>query len=201
MKIKNFINQRIPAQLKKPIRTDVCGVCYEYLECFDVLKGTFTNLDEVGTGVFCKQCAALFSTDWLKTAFYITLTGMYKLKQAEFEELLFNGKIEFPCILSFSSSRKKHRLYRSNISYHPRCVYISLDSGDVILDLKKDKKIFGSLKKLYSFNISKEWIKTGEYPAKALVIMGLQEFMKLENELKKHRGTKKFNLLVDFLNK
>jgi len=199
--MKTFLQKRITFEGGKSIGLNICGICKEYLECFDVLKDTFTNLDEVGTGVFCAECAPLFTTEWLKTAFYFTEKEMRKLKQAEFEDLLFNNKLEFPCVLSFSASRKKHRLYRSNISNSPEHVYISTDNGEVDLNIEKDKKIFDAMKKLYSFKISKEWIKTGNYPSGAIAVIGLQQFMKLEKELKKHRGTEKFNLLVDFLNK
>jgi len=40
MKLKDFIKNRIQVELPKSIGQDICGVCGENLECFDVLKGT-----------------------------------------------------------------------------------------------------------------------------------------------------------------
>lgn len=176
-----------------------CGICGQDKECKEILSDTFTDLDNLKSKVFCDNCIKLFDNQWLKTAFYWTKKEKRKCQQKDFENVLKN--IEFPCLLSFSESRKKHRLFRTKWSYSRREVYISTDTGEVCLNLDRDMKLFDYLLKFYSENkVSKEWMKM-EIPTGAIKKIGLEKYLEFQDRIKNEKGTAKFNLLIDFINK
>ncbi|MDR0608198.1 MAG: hypothetical protein LBG52_07885 [Candidatus Peribacteria bacterium] len=77
--------------------------------------------------------------------------------------------LQFPCVLSFTDSNKKHRLLRSKISYGKSEVWITLDGSYLQLNLEEDLKLLEVLQDFYQQNkISKEWILTGNFPICAI---------------------------------
>lgn len=200
--LQNFIKNRIKYELPKNSINGLCGVCGESNKCYDILKDTFTNLDMLKNKMICKNCVPLFSDKWRKSAFYFTKKKLIKLKQNEFEDLIFKEKLEFPCILSFSESRKKHRLFKSKISYSNEKINISTDSGMVTLCLHKDQKLFTHLKQIYNWKFPKSAIKTGNYHSGYFKKFNIPitNFLISENYLKRFRNTLKFNLLLQFIN-
>lgn len=197
VKIKDFLKNRLAFEAKS-VGEKKCALCGDKAECFDVLRDTFTDLDNLQGRYCCQDCSPLFSTELLKTAFYITTSNIRKLKQNEFAEVL--KEIEFPCILSFSASRKKHRLFRSTVSLSPERVFISTDTGEVILNLKKDLKLFDYLNKLYNeFKVTKAELISGEWTFYSIKKVGMVEYQNFLRITKATRGTEKYNLLISFL--
>ena len=176
----------------------ICGICQKK-QGTNKLKDTFTDCDYLPSKVFCEECFKLFDTEWLKTCFYWTKKEKRKIKQCDFEKILNN--LEFPCLLSFSESRKKHRLFRTKWSATANKVYVSTDTGEVILNMRQDLPIFNYLCDFYRNNkISKSWI-VGEFPAGAIKQIGIPKYLEFLQKVKKIKGTQKFELLVKFLNK
>lgn len=199
MNLQHFLKNRIIVDLPNTYQRNTCGVCGEATNCFDILKNTFTNLDQLKNQYICVRCVPLFSGKWLKTAFYFTNNKLQAIKQSDFEQILRN--IEFPCVLSFSESRKKHRLFRSKVSVHHSCVYISVDDGEVCLNLNKDLPLFDYLLDFYRHNkVNKEWL-LGELPTYAIESIGIKKYLEFQQKIQKYKGTQKYKILISFLNK
>lgn len=204
MKLKDFVKSRTLEKEYKKLHNNVeCGVCQDITDCYsDVISDTFTNLDQLSTHYICKECSCLFADSWRKSAFYINKKECKKIQQKEFEDILFNAHIVFPCILSFSESRKKHRLFRSKISYSPLMVYVSTDDGEVVFNIEQDKELFFYLSELYnSYKLSKSWLEAGEWPTNVIPQVGLEKYLEYREKVKKHVGTAKLHLIINFLNK
>lgn len=204
MKLKDFVKSRtLEKKYKKLHKGVICGVCGEVTDCYsDVISDTFTNLDQLSSHYICPECACLFADSWRKSAFYITESECRKIQQKEFEDILFNGYIVFPCILSFSESRKKHRLFRSKISYSTAQVFVSTDDGEVVFNIEEDKKLFFYLLELYNnYKLSKSWLEAGEWPTNVIPQVGLEKYLEYREKVKKHVGTAKYKLIINFLNK
>jgi hypothetical protein len=175
-----------------------CGICGEKKECKEILKDTFTDLDNLKSKSFCKKCIKLFDNKWLKTSFYWTAENKKTIKQNDFEKILLN--LEYPCLLSFSESRKKHRLFRSKWTYFSNEIYISTDYGEEILN-KHDLYFFKYLLDFYKNNkISKSWLLEG-FPTGFIEKIGFEKYFKFCEKAKFYKGTLKYKLLVNFLNK
>jgi hypothetical protein len=81
-------------------------------------------------------------------------------------------------------------------------VYISTDSGDVILDLDEDLKLFKVLDQFYNkHKVSKSWIESGKYPVNFIKEIGYNEYNMFEKYVSDYRNSSKFSLLIKFLNK
>lgn len=203
--VKIFLKNRVKISLPSRSRNTICGICGRYTDCYDILKKTFTNLDELYSRYICADCAPLFSIEWLKTGFYFTQNEMHKMKQHEYEYILFNQCIEFPCMISFSESRKKHRLYRTKISTSLDQVNLSTDMGNFIFNINPDSydnRVFWHLANMYNdYKISKSWLIDG-FPMNAIYkTIGLKKYKELMELIHPIRWDYKLNLIVKFLNK
>lgn len=174
-----------------------CGICRTN-EGTNTLPDTFTDTDYLTTKAFCDGCIPLFDTQWLKTSFYWTRQEKKKIKQQEFYDILH--KLEFPCLLSFTVSRKKHRLFRSKWSLSNKEVYISTDTEDVVLNLDKALPVLDYLQRFYRENkVSKDWI-INEFPTNAIKKIGFEKYIQLQKKIKKIKGTPTLDLFVKFIN-
>jgi hypothetical protein len=202
--MKSLIGDKLPMADKKIIYGSfVCDVCGESItESVQVLGDTFTDRERLKNGHICRECSRLFSDEFRKTAIYCTEKELKKLKQSDFENLLFEGQIEFPCLISFSESRKKHRLFRTRVSLSRLNVFVSTDSGEVEFDLEEDAETFSVISDFYNkYTVSKGWIETGEYPTQTYITIGYDVIKDFENKISSYRGTRKFILMIAFLNK
>lgn len=202
MHISTFVAGRTAdRQFSKLEQDKTCGVCQKQGTCYsDVLLNTFTDLDKLSSKYICHECSCLFSGVLLKTAFYITSTEVKKLKQNEFEKLLFIDGLDYPCALSFSESRKKHRLYRTPVTLDSRNVYISTDDGYITLNIERDRGLFYYLNNLYNEKISKEWLRSGKFPPMAIERIGLDRYLDFQKITERLINTAKYNLIISFLN-
>lgn len=198
MRLQKFLKGKIK-QSGKNVGMATCGLCGENKKCFAFLKDTFTDLDQLKTRVFCADCSPLFSAELLKTAFYITEKDVKKIKQHEFESIL--KTIDLPCVFSFSASRKKHRLFRSRVSTDRRHIFISTDTGEVELNLDKDLKLFDYLSELYNKHKLSKAELSADWNIANVVKIGSDKYFEFLKRTEKYRGTPKYELLINFLNK
>jgi hypothetical protein len=173
-----------------------CGLCQEE-GAIDILKDTFTDLDSLKSHVFCAEHAKLFDSEVLKTSFYIYDNQVFKIKQHELAGIIF-GSIQFPSKISFSKSRKKHRLFRTKDSLNKNNIIVSTDDGDVVIDQEQDKSLFDYLNYLYKQKIPKSELLNGLSMSSTAKI-GFKEFNKFKTTIGKILKTKKLELLVDML--
>jgi len=109
----------------------------------------------------------LFNSNFRKKSFYITEEKANLITQKEILPIL--QKISFPCILSFTQSNKKHRLFRSKISQTREELFIILDDDILEFNLDQDLPVIEELDNIYKNNkISKEWIIQGNMPVNAI---------------------------------
>ncbi len=178
-----------------------CAVCRKNKGTIEQFTETFTDLDGIKGGKICERCQPLFSGKWLKTAFYFHNNEKRNLKQNEIADILFK-KMEFPCLISFSKSRKKHRLFRTKTSYAANDVILSTDDGDIHLNQNEDKKIFLFLEKLYNdYAIKKEDLLNNFESSFALKKIGMANYFLFKKIIKKIKGTPKYEFLIDIINK
>lgn len=176
-----------------------CAICRKKKKCKKILKKTFTDLDYLQGRFFCKNCIKLFNNKWLKTSFYWTKKNKRKIKQNQFYNLINN--LKFPCLISFSESKKKHRLFRSKWSINKNKVYISLDNGNVILNLNKDLKLLNYLQKFYlKYNIQKKWL-LNIFPIEIIKKIGFKQYLFFLKKTKYIKQTKKYKFFIKILNK
>lgn len=199
--IKDFINWKITSEkdcIKKWIGK--CWCCENTEVFFDMISDNFNSFEEFKWDGVCKECLPLFNADYRKKSFYITDKEAKTIKQNEIFNILHN--IKLPCIISFTDSNKKHRLFRSKISTEKENVCIILDDWYLFLNLEKDIKILDKIDEFYKKNkVSKEWIIEGTYPVGAIKKYDLSEFLELEKLVKPLRGGQKLKYLVAFCNK
>lgn len=202
MKLKNFIKLPESSKKRKPYKGP-CSVCLEETtEIVDLLTNSFTDREKIKDLKVCPSCSKLFDDEYRKSAFYATKKETKKIQQKDFEDILFVSGPKFPCVLSFSESRKKHRMFRSQVSMCQESVHISTDSGCVVLNLKQDKTLFQKMSEFYNkYKMSKSWIKNGNYPVPVIQQIGYKEFCEYESCFKESRGSPKFELLLNFVNK
>jgi hypothetical protein len=177
-----------------------CGICGKDADK-DILRDTFTDLDSLKSHVFCEDCSTLFDGEFLKTSFYITEKEKRAIKQNELYDLIFLTA-SFPCKISFSKSRKKHRLFRTKWSPDEATIIVSTDDGDILLSRKKDKEIAEYLLYLYNEKqSSKSDILQGFTTSQSLKRIGIDEYLRYKKKVGKLIKTKKLELLVDIINK
>lgn len=186
---------------RKVIQDAICGRCGEKRDCYsDTLRDTFTNLDQLKSPNICGECAPYFSGELLKTAFCITEDGIQHLRQSDFERLVFGRNLQFPCILSFSASRKKHRLFRSRVTNSYTDIRISTDDGEVRFSLPADERLFAYLAKFYNDTGCSKSELLSLLAYRTIEKIGMAGLMEFERRTTPHKGTAKYKLIVDFLN-
>jgi hypothetical protein len=203
VKLRDIITDKLPVSTKKPIKKHCnCCVCGDIVdEVIPCLTNTFTDREKLKSGDVCRECSRLFSDDYRKSAFYITENEARRIQQGEIEKILFQT-IEFPCLLSFSESRKKHRLFKTIPSLSKEAVHISTDTAIVTVDTIKDSPLFQTMSDFYnSHKVSKAWIETGKYPVSFYISVGKIVIDEFEDKVKEYRGSLKFSLFVKLLNK
>lgn len=177
-----------------------CGRCGYLGDCYsDVIKDTFTNLDELRSPYICQACAPYFNGDLLKSAFYITDTEVRLLKQADFEPLVFGKQLEFPCLLSFSASRKKHRLYRARPTYSYHLIRIATDDGEVELT-PADFALFDYLANLYNETECTKAELLTSLNQRTIDTIGMARLLDFRRRTAPYLGSAKYKLIVGFLN-
>jgi hypothetical protein len=200
--LKNFIKDKIKADTvcSKTLQW-VCGICNEEGLCYtDARSANFTNHEYVSSLNVCEDCLPLLNSDFRKRNFYITENEARTIAQSEFYSILHN--IQLPCILSFTDSNKKHRLFRSKISYKKNEVWITLDGNHLQLNLDTDLKLLDILQDFYQqHKVSKEWILTWDFPVWAIKKIWLEKRKEFEDNVRPYRKTDKLIYLVKFINK
>lgn len=200
MQLTDIIGDKIQIQFPKTVEA-VCWICQSCTTCYtDVVSSNFTNREDVTSTDFCFDCSKLFHSDYRKRSFYITQQDARLMKQNEFYEALHN--LSFPCILSFTESNKKHRLFRSKISHDRNNITVTTDNTHIYLDLDEDLPILQAIQKFYQENkVSKSWIVTWDYPVGALVKIWIDARQEFEKVVAPLRWTSKFPYLVMRVNK
>ncbi|MFW5720989.1 MAG: hypothetical protein ACOCWW_01235 [Bacteroidota bacterium] len=201
MELKEFIkNKGIRKDFKKTKDDLKCGVCEEVSECYtDCIGSNFTNIDMLKSPYICKECANLWADDYRKKSFYIAKKARV-IQQGEILDILNN--IEFPCILSFTESNKKHRLFRSKISLNRNNLYVITDDHIIKFDLDRDLPLLEYLGKVYnSSKISKSCLLSGRFPLSAIRNIGIEKYLEYRHKTRFIRNSYKFKLLIDFINK
>lgn len=200
--LKHLIAGRITSDKEhKSVGVATCWLCQEVIECYtDVVSDNFTNYEDVSDTVFCSWCSALFNATYRSKSFYITQNEIKTPSQKEFLGILNN--LEFPCILSFTDSNKKHRLFRSKISHSPEQVFLMLDNGYVEFNLTIHLPILNSINEFYKNNkVSKEWILTGNYPITTMRKIWTEVIKDIEQIVQPLRGSQLLEYMVRFCNK
>jgi hypothetical protein len=180
-----------------------CTICQKNKECYSYIKDTFTNLDQIRNNYYtCQECMVLFSGDMLKTAFYIDKDTIIKLKQADIQDYVFYKTLVFPCLISFSESRKKHRLYRTKPTLSYDNINVSTDISSISINRGKDISFFEYLSYLYNtFEIPKAMLENGNISVHYINIMGIDEYNTFKQKTKTHIDTEKYKFLIKILNK
>jgi len=177
---------------------DACGYCQENLELFDIFGPKFNDKEFLSDNYICKDCIILFSDYFRKKSFYITKDKSELLSQNQIADVLRN--IELPCILSFTESYKKHRLFKSQINYDKNNFAIQCDNYRVYLDLDKDIALMNFLETIYNkYELNKEWLLTGEIPAIKIIDMQ-NDYIEYKKLTKNLLNTNKLIVLVKFIN-
>lgn len=185
----------------KPVGEWACWLCGEQRELYtDVVSSNFNNFEDVQSLNFCYDCCWLFNAEYRKKSFYITEKEAKTVSQKEFLDILNN--LEFPCILSFTDTNKKHRLFRHRVSYDKSNVVLVTDNWYVVFDLDVDLPILNAINDFYANNkVSKSRILEWSYPIGAIKKVGLEEYNKIESLVKPLRWSDKLKYMVAFCNK
>lgn len=185
----------------KPVGEWTCWLCGEQRELYkDVVSSNFNNYEDVQSTEFCYDCCWLFNAEYRKKSFYITEKEEKIVSQKEFLGIFNN--MEFPCVLSFTDSHKKHRLFRHRVSYDKNNVVLVTDNWYVVFDLDVDLPILNVINEFYSNNkVSKSRILEWSYPIGAIKKIWLEEYNRIEEIVKPLRWSDKLKYMVAFCNK
>jgi hypothetical protein len=200
MKLKNLIKkpENLTLKLGKSKGVHPCGFCQEELEVFDIFGPKFNDREVLTNKYICKDCAVLFADYFRKKSFYISKKETKLLQQNEILDCL--KKVEFPCILSFTESYKKHRLFKSQINFTKTNFAIQCDNYRVYLNLDEDVGLLNFLEEIYNkYELNKEWLETGEIPSFKILEMKT-DYIKYKNLTDKIKKTNKLHILVKFIN-
>jgi len=202
MKLKNFVKlnkeEHTPKGSKKQILSK-CGLCQENQECRNIFGPNFVGHDYITSPYICEDCAVLFSDTLRKKSFHITENTTGLIMQKDIADILRNTT--FPCILSFTESNKKHRLYKSTISYDRTRVAVECDNERIYLNLDTDVPLMDFLENIYNnHKMSKSWLITGDIPAVIIKDMGIKLYTEYRGRTDPIRGQPKLRILVAFIN-
>lgn len=178
-----------------------CGICQTDTLCrSDARSNNFTNHEEVTSLLVCDKCLKLLASDYRKRSFYITQEQARTVSQWEIYDILNN--MEYPCILSFTDSNKKHRLFRSLVSTSPRDVVIVLDDRYLRFNLEKEVSLLHYLSDFYNAHkVSKKDMAKWVFPINTMKKIWLENVVDYMEVLKPYIGTDILDYFIKFINK
>lgn len=183
-----------------------CALCGQSIEkgvsTSKIFKTNFTNHDyfDPAASHVCPACAFPFTEQTFRRTSFVTTTAKFiPIKRPELADWLFNPPLE-PFAFCITTTFKKHLVFRAKANTNPKRYYIQFDDSGVIFEPYKLKTLFETLTELYVI-FSKTEILSGNYYPFRIKQFGLNKLMQTEQEVKKHRGSVSFRLLVHALNR
>lgn len=169
-----------------------------------IVSSNFTDYDtfqhRTGTHI-CKECSTCIKTPDLRFCNFVAYEGkIYLFKKKELEEMIMNidKYVEGPFVVGITTSYKKHNSYRTTVNKSTDKFYIREEDKEYLFDRKEAIELYKILNEMYLY-FTKEDILTGNYNIMNIDEFGIFKFDKYEKEIKKHRKTHQFNLLIYML--
>ncbi len=193
-------NKEATVKVKRTMVTS-CGYCQEEnIECYYIFGPNTPHYPILSNKFLCEDCCRVFSDYYRKKSFYITEEEVKLIKQNEIADILRNIKV--PSILSFTESNKIARLPYSVMNYSKRDYILRCDKESVHFNLFEDVPLMDYLEGLYNdFSLTKKELLTGDLKDKKRKEMGVNNIIKFLEKTEKLRGSYKYKILINFINK
>lgn len=209
MDITELIGDKVDLELnniKENIKTR-CAFCDKEIDkgitIKDTISSNFSNYEYLKKNrqYFCINCFKCFKYDKLrKNNFIVDTEKIIFFKQNEIEKYIFNlEEFKIPFGLALTRSFKKHNSFRTKLNYNYKEIYIREEDKEYLFIVDEMKQLYAILNEAY-LQFTKDELLTGNYRIIGIEQYGLVNFKKLENILKKYRGSNQFNLLIYMLN-
>lgn len=184
-------------------KPSICGLCNTYSEktisSKKIFSGNFTNYEYFKNDRLCEHCVNLIknskSEDMRRSSFITTEQGNDYFKNSDLYKKLFQEK-QIPFTFCVTYSFKKLNSFRAVLNYSNEEYHIRQEDNLILFNVKECKTVFKLMLNLYFNNFTKSEILKGEYNKVSIQKFGLQNFLNIENELKKFRGKEYFELLT-----
>ena len=184
-------------------KPSICGLCNTYSEktisSKKIFSGNFTNYEYFKNDRLCEHCVNLIknskSEDMRRSSFITTEQGNDYFKNSDLYKKLFQEK-QIPFTFCVTYSFKKLNSFRAVLNYSNEEYYIRQEDNLILFKVNECKVVFKLMLNLYFNNFTKSEILKGEYNKVSIQKFGIQNFLNIENELKKSRGKDYFELLT-----
>ena len=184
-------------------KPSICGLCNTYAEktisSKKIFSGNFTNYEYFKNDRLCEHCVNLIknskSEDMRRSSFICTENGNDYFKNSELYKKLFKEK-QLPFTFCVTYSFKKLNSFRAVLNYSNEEYYIRQEDNLILFKVNECKVVFKLMLNLYFNNFTKSEILKGDYNKVSIQKFGIQNFLNIENELKKSRGKDYFELLT-----
>lgn len=196
--------------------TGTCRFCGRDSDGVDFdgwVKDTFTDFDKLLVGeIVCNDCLFFFDE---KSARLTEITGKEKLQRMRnYSHFIVNGQwiplskgdkkrmtalllgYPFPELAAIAESGQKHIVFRATLNpAGSRRGWVQFEEQPVFVDPDRLRELLATIERLY-VGFSKSHIEIGRYPSYLILKFGVDNWIELEDKLKKERGSLLFSFAI-----
>lgn len=180
-----------------------CWLCGAETECGvakkKAIKPTFTDADFAQaplSDIVCEHCNWALSWRTLRNySILATSAGLQHPSRPELREILLSPP-DPPFLLCVATSGQKWLHFKAQISLRQKNFPAIFEETPVIVDAGLFAEILRLVETLYTGGFNKNEILSGEYRPVNINKFGVRRWEEAENPIRKHRGTRLFELAV-----
>lgn len=128
-----------------------------------------------------------FLANWMFSSHVFSNEGWLRPSRVDVRDILLNPP-EPPFVITIAETGKKHVIFRAKVNYDKSEFVVNLDENQITVNHKMFVSMLNIVEDAYSRGISKESMLTGNYNLAACMSVGVNEWMKIDEQIKRYRN-------------